>query len=187
MPPTRRPSTAPAIRYGIVSTNLAAKPFTIRRFVERRRSGEGKQRRIGNGREAGSMLREKGVANDFSLLLEPVAIEDLAWDDIVRVPAKRMPHHRKVKSATGLGLPHVREFVNQETLPVEARLREIIRPIGVCRVEVDIAGRRHNNAARLEGPPFASDQPDAGIIDAIPEHGSGEGDFTLSQGTRMLH
>ena len=65
------------------------------------------------------------------------------------------------------------EFVDEQSLLAQRRLGKIVGPIGVARVEMNIAGGGHDDAARLERPPLSADQPHTVIIDGVPEHRAG--------------
>ena len=54
-------------------------------------------------------------------------------------------------------------------------------------MKMDIAGRRHHDTGRLERPPFAANQADAGIIDRIAEDRSCELYLAGSEGTGAVH
>jgi hypothetical protein len=54
-------------------------------------------------------------------------------------------------------------------------------------MEVDIAGRGHDDPLRLKRPPFAADNPDAAVIDRVAEHRSRKRDLTGGQGSFAVH
>ena len=121
------------------------------------------------------------MADDFGLLLEPVALERPARTKIIGVAAERMAHQRQVEAAARLRLPDVGHFVDEQALPRERLFREIVGPQvamrdgnGYCPVGAI------DDALRLERPPFAPDQADPRIIDRLAEHRSGELDFAES-------
>src|SRR5687767_12344521 len=55
------------------------------------------------------------------------------------------------------------------------------------RMEVDVAGRGHDDPPGLERPPFAPDHPYPRIVDRIAEHRTGELDLAGGEGTGAFH
>jgi len=127
------------------------------------------------------------MAHHFRLLFEAVAVEPAAVDHAIAISAEGVPHQREIEAAAGLRLPDMGHFVDEEALQGQAFLREIFRPEGAVGVEMDVSGRRHDDAPGLKRPPFAADDPYPVIVDGIAEHGAGEVDLALSQGSRAFH
>lgn len=126
---------------------------------------EGEERSRGARTRPRTQSGEKGVADDFRLLFKAIAVEWLTGDQVVGIATKGMAHQRQVESAAFLGLPYVRHLVDEQTLQLDRLTTEISRPAIAFGVEMDVAGRRHDNPARLQRPPFAADQPHTAVID----------------------
>lgn len=109
------------------------------------------------------------MADNFRLLFKSVALERPTGLDLITVTAEGMPHQRQIEAAALLGLPDVRQLVDEETLPVKGFFCEILRPKVRMRMEVNMAHRRHRNASRLKGPPFAMDHAHSRIVDRVTE------------------
>jgi hypothetical protein len=110
------------------------------------------------------------VPHNFGLLLKSVPIERFVWNKFIGVSAKRVAHQREVEAAALLALPDVSHFVDEHSLRGQGLVREIVRPLTALGMEMDIAGRRHHHAFRLEWPPAPPDEPDASIIDCLAKH-----------------
>jgi len=54
-------------------------------------------------------------------------------------------------------------------------------------MEMYVPGRRHYDPSRLERPPFASDDPHPGVIQALAEHSASEGNFAWGEWARVVH
>ena len=54
-------------------------------------------------------------------------------------------------------------------------------------MEVDVAGRRHDDPARLERPPFAADEPYPVVVDGVAEDRTGELDLAGCQVAGAFH
>lgn len=79
------------------------------------------------------------MADDFGLLFEPVPAERAAFDQLVVVTAKGVPHEREVPASARLGLPHMGHFVDEQPLERQILPGEVFRPQTAVRMEVDIA------------------------------------------------
>src|SRR3954454_3308156 len=69
----------------------------------RSRSAEGQERARRDCIERHPALGEEDVADDFSLLLEPVASERLSGLELIAIARERMPSKRQVQATVALG------------------------------------------------------------------------------------
>lgn len=60
-----------------------------------------------------STAQQKRVADDFRLLLDPIAFQWQAWADRIVITAERVPHQHKPVPAALLGLPDMRHFMDE--------------------------------------------------------------------------
>ena len=110
------------------------------------------------------------MAHDFRLLFEAIILEPTSFDQRIVITAEWMPHEREVEPPTLLGLPHVRQFMDEQALPMQRLFREILRPKIRMGVEMDTSRGRHGDVAGVKGPPLAADHSDFRIIDGVAEH-----------------
>lgn len=127
------------------------------------------------------------MPDKLGLLLKPVSIERSPVLQPIGISAKRMAHHYQVEASACLRLPDVGHFVNEQALQRKSLFGKIIRPQRTFGVEVDVAGRGHDNALWLERPPFAPDKANTRIIDCIAKHRYGEFYFAGREGTCTFH
>jgi hypothetical protein len=113
-------------------------------------------------------LAEK-VADDLTLLFDPVAHERPSRLDRVAVPAEEVTAEEEVEAA--LVLPDVGHFMDEQALVgeahiVPAEIRTVERAFGM---EMDCPARCHDRAPRLEREEFVVGNPNLIIIHCIPE------------------
>ena len=130
-------------------------------------------------RNSHSAVGEEAVTDDLCLLLEPVAVEALAVPKLITVTAKWMTHQRQIIFAMFLRLPDMGHFVDEQPLQRQWFGGEIVRPARVGGMEMDVAGRSHDDAPGLERKPSAAHDTHPRIIDRRPEDRAGEGDFAI--------
>ena len=88
----------------------------------------------------------KAMADDLRLLLQPVAVERPARHQLIGIAAEGVAHQRQIKR------PRVcvcqTWVISWMSRPCSASgaAREIVRPARVGGVEMDVAGRRHDDA-----------------------------------------
>src|SRR3546814_17208827 len=87
------------------------------------------------------------MADDFGLLLDPIAFQRPARLDRVAITAKGMPPQDQVHAL--LILPDVDQFVNQMTLIANRRAGNAIAIAGTFGMKVNMPARRHGYPARL--------------------------------------
>ena len=109
------------------------------------------------------------MPDNLRLLFKAIGFEGAPVLKLIRVPAEGMAHEWQVETPSLLGLPDMRQLVDEEALPVQRLPCEIVRPQIGMRMEMDAAGRSHGDASRLERPPFAADHPNLRIVDRIVE------------------
>src|SRR5687767_4265600 len=107
----------------------------------------GKPRAMG---KANAAPRKKQMAHDLGLLLKPVVAERAVIVGRVGVAAEGMAHQRQIEAPMTLRLLDMGHFVNEQPLQREGRGGEVVAVAGVLRMEVYIAGRRHDDAPGLE-------------------------------------
>jgi hypothetical protein len=102
------------------------------------------------------------MANDFSLLFNAIAMERPAGPQHIVIAAKGVAPQQQVDA--GLVLPNMRHLVDKQALLRQVRRAEIIAIMLAVWVEMDAPARRHDDATRLEPPPFSLDKTDGAII-----------------------
>ncbi|QNP43356.1 hypothetical protein H9L15_00295 [Sphingomonas daechungensis] len=135
-----------------------------------------------DGRDPPS-VGQKAMADDLRLLFQSIVLEPAAQFDFIAVSAEGMAHQRQVEPASLLCLPDVCQFVNEQALSVQGLLTEVLRPQVAIRVEVNVPGRSHDDAPRLQWPPLAPNQANRRIINGIAEDRTRELDLAIRQGT----
>src|SRR4030095_4072378 len=88
---------------------------------------------------------KEAMAHHFSLLLEAIAIEWTPFDRLVGIAAERGAHQHQGDGAPYLSLPDMGHFVDEQALQRQSLGREIFRPELALRMEVDVAGRSHDD------------------------------------------
>ncbi len=119
------------------------------------------------------------MADDFRLLLDPIAGEGPSWPDGVTIAAKGVPAQEQVN--TLLVLPYMDELVNEVTLLPQRSRAEAVAIAAAGRMEVDMATGRHRQVSRLQRPPFSSANPDGVEIQRSAEHLLCEASFRFTQ------
>lgn len=127
------------------------------------------------------------MADHFGLLFQAISIEWTTLDHLIAVTAEGMAHQRKVESPAGLRLPDVSHFVDEQALEREPLPGKILGPDSTIGVEMDVAGRGHDDPLGLERPPFTADHPYPAIVDGIAKHRAGQLDFAGRKGARAFH
>ena len=74
------------------------------------------------------MVDEEAMADDFRLLFKAIVLKPPALDQRISVAAEGVTHQRQVKASALLRLPHMREFVDENSLLVQRLTCEIFRP-----------------------------------------------------------
>ena len=73
---------------------------------------------------------EKGVGDEFGLLLDTIGGEPPRRIEAIAIAAKGVAHQRQIDAAALLALPHMHEFVDEERLQGERRGAEIVAVVG---------------------------------------------------------
>ena len=126
------------------------------------------------------------MADDFCLLFDAVVFEGSSVFELIGIAAERVAHQRKIEAAAGLGLPDVRQLMDEKTLTMQWLATKVLRPEVGARMEMDIAHWRHSDAARLEGPPPAANHSNAWIVNRVAEDRSGKFDLASGERTRNV-
>ncbi len=119
------------------------------------------------------------MANDFSLLFNAIAMERPAGPQHIVIAAKGVAPQQQVDA--GLMLPNMRHLVDKQALLRQVRCAEIIAIMLAVRVKVDATARRHDDATRLEPPPFALDKTDGVIVYCGAEDALCQSTFSTGQ------
>ena len=121
---------------------------------------------------------EKGVGDEFGLLLDAIGGEMPHRIEAVRIAAERVAHQQQIEAAALLALPYMHEFVDEERLQGERRGAEIVAVVGACRMKMNMAHWRHDRAARLEREEAAAADAHRREIDRGAKHAVRERPFT---------
>lgn len=119
------------------------------------------------------------MAHNFCLLFNAIAMERPAWPQHIVIAAKGVAPQQQVDA--GLVLPNMRHLMDEQALLRQIRRAEIIAIMLAMRVKVDAPTRRHDDAARLEPPPFALDETDGVIIYGRAEDALCQSTFSTGQ------
>src|SRR3712207_6076004 len=84
-------------------------------------------------------------------------------------------------------LPDMGQLVDDERAQMQRRGREILAPRRVRRVEPDMAIRGHDDARRLENPPFSAVEADEARVDRVAEHVGDQRDLAGCWGAAKLY
>lgn len=125
------------------------------------------------------MAQQKGVSDNFRLLLDAIAFERPPRLDGVAIAAERVPAEDQVHAL--LILPDVNQLMDQVALIADRAAGEAIAIVWALRVEVDIAARGHRDPARLKRPPFPMAYPNRVEIESISEDASRKRTLSLSK------
>src|SRR5688572_20059808 len=128
----------------------------------------------GCGSDLPSVSQQEDVANDFGLLLEPVALERPAGLEAIAITAEGVSHQHQIPAAAGLGLPDVGHFVQEQALQADRRIAIIVAPQIALRMHPEMTVGRHDRALRLEREPFAAMDADPVVIDRLAEDRRGK-------------
>ena len=121
------------------------------------------------------------MANDFGLLLKAIVLEAPTGLEGIAVAAEGVPHQGQIEAAALLGLPDMGELVDEKALPMQRFTAEILGPQVGMGMEMDVPGRGHGHAARMEGPPLPPDHPHAAVIDRVAEDRTCKLDLSYGQ------
>ena len=121
------------------------------------------------------------MADDFGLLLKAIVLEAPSGLQGVTVAAEGVPHQRQVEAAALLRLPDMGQLMDEKALPMQRLAAEIVGPMVGLGMEMDVPGRGHGHAARMERPPFAPDHPYVAVIDRVAEDRAGKPNLSGSQ------
>ena len=131
---------------------------------------------------------QETVADEFGLLLEPVAVEAPALRHGVGIAAERVAHQRQIEAPVALRLPDVGHFVDEQPLQRQAaRWRnrrdnwslsgwKWMLPVGAMTMPLGWNGHHLRRTIRH-----------AVIIDRVAEHRSRQRDFAGGEGTGTFH
>lgn len=124
------------------------------------------------------------MANDLSLLLDPIVLQGAARPEAVIVTAKWVTMQRQVPSAVDLRLPHMGHFVNEKPLKANGCTAEILAIPRRLRVEMNVPARGHDNCCGLQGKPAPPFQRHTGCINCAAEHRPSQRGLSISQPAR---
>ena len=119
------------------------------------------------------------MAHNFCLLFNAIAMERPTGSQNIVIAAKGVTPQQQVDA--GLVLPNMRHLMDEQALLGQVRRAEIIAIMLAMRVKVDAPPRRHDDAARLEPPPFALDETDGVIIYGSAKDALCQSTFRTSQ------
>jgi hypothetical protein len=119
------------------------------------------------------------MAHDFGLLLNAVTLKRPARLQAVIIAAEGMAREGQVDAL--LMLPHMGHFVDEQTLIGQMLITEIVAILIAFGMKMDVPARCHDDAARLEPPPFAVEEPYIVIVDRRAKHRFRKRAFGLRQ------
>jgi hypothetical protein len=126
-----------------------------------------------------AVFQKKVMPNDFRLLFNAILSQSPSRFDTVTVPAKRMPSEGEEYPA--LMLPHMRHFVDEQSLFSNMLVTEIVAEQFALGMEMNVSARGHHNVFGLEPPPFMIAQSHMIILNRGSKNALGQSFFSRGQ------